>query len=55
MPEKVGNSAIPWATPTVNGFIIAAVKPTEAPTETIANPTIRSKPNASAIGIRIPI
>lgn len=50
IPEKIGTSARPWATPIVNGLVIAAVNPAETPTSTMPSPTRESKPSRIAMG-----
>lgn len=42
MPEKVGSSAIFWATPTVKGLRKPAEKPMAAPKVIMAMPTMAS-------------
>ena len=46
IPENRGNSAIPWATPMVKGFIKAPAKPAPAPMNTMAAPVKESNPRA---------
>ena len=41
---------MPWATPTVKGFMKAAVKPAPAPARTMATPVMESNPKARARG-----
>ena len=53
IPENMGISAISWATPTLNGFKIPAVKPEAAPIAIIAVPVTLSSPNEVARAIPI--
>ena len=53
MPEPSGSSAIPCATPTLNGFKKAAAYPAAQPHNTMPAPVMESKPIAIKIGTKI--
>ncbi len=52
-PDPISTSAIPCATPIVNGFRKAAANPACDPTKGIATPTMSSYPSERASGTKI--
>ena len=50
-PEKRGSSAMVWATPMVNGLVMAAEKPKAIGRRLIPRPVIESHPRMWASGM----